>query len=104
MSNILPATPGASTTPGASATVEIPQPFKLDTVTVSQPKYSSNKQFIVDLAVKLYQAQLSDNTNTAKTNASKSMRNAMIFWNLIGDDYRKSVIIDGGDTSKVKIK
>lgn len=98
MSGTLPSTPGAS------ATVEIPQPFKLDTVTVSQPKFDSNKQFIVDLACKLYQAQLSDDTNTAKTNASKSMRNAIIFWNMIGDDYRKAIIIDGGDNSKVNIK
>lgn len=97
ISGVLPSTPGAS------SAVEIPQPFKLDTVTVSQPKFDSNKQFIVDLAVKLYQAQLSNNTVTAKNNASKSIRNAMIFWNLIGDDYRKAVIIDGGETSKVKI-
>lgn len=86
-----------------STTIEIPQPFKLDTVIVSQPKYSSNKQFIVELATKLYQAQLSEDTKSAKDNASKSMRNAMIFWNLIGDDYRKAVIVDGGDNSKVKI-
>lgn len=95
MNELNPSTP--------STTVEIPQPFKLDTVTVSQPKYSSNRQFIVELATKLYQAQLSEDTKSAKDNVNKSMRNAMIFWNLIGDDYRKAVITDSGDNSKVKI-
>lgn len=91
---------GGDITPGAP-TVEIPQPFELKPVSV--PLYNTKEQFIVDLACKLFQAQLSVTTSDASDNANKAFRNAIVFWNKIGNKYRQAVLKEGANADKIKI-
>lgn len=92
-------TPGITPSGPTEVLITNPNGIKINQL---QAKYQSKEQFVATLASQFYLYAKIDNTNDAIENANKAFRNAIIFWNIMCNDYG-SAIVDNTDLKKIEL-
>lgn len=91
---------GGGVTPAGPTEVQITSGLE---VIAAQPLWKTKEQFIAEFAKTAFCWQSASTTTDAISEFNKAFRNACIAWNMLPDDYRQALIVEGGNFGKVKI-
>lgn len=91
-------TSGGGAATGPSEVTINGQPIQISNI---QARYVSKEQFVALMAKEAFCWTTSETTEDAISGFNAAFRNAIIAWNLLPNDYRAALLVDGADSGKI---